>query len=173
MLALLGAGLAAPAGSAQTEPVTVFVVRHAEKGPETPDPDLTDAGRARAKSLGQLLGDARVGTIIASEYKRTQQTAAPLATALGLKTMVIGAGRGDSLVATLRALAPGSRALVVSHSNVVPGIVEQLSGEKPTELTDLDYDRLYVVTFGEGLKPTVLYLHYGAPSAGKGGAMRP
>jgi hypothetical protein len=29
---------------AQAVPVTVFVVRHAEKGPETPDPALTAAG---------------------------------------------------------------------------------------------------------------------------------
>lgn len=172
-LALFGALIAAPAGSAQTEPVTVFVVRHAEKGPETPDPDLTPTGQARAKTLVHMLGDAGVGTIIASEFKRTQQTAAPLAAFLGLKTRVVGAGHTDSLIAALRGLAPGSRALVVSHSNLVPGIVEQLSGVKPTELTDADYDRLYVVTFGEGQRPSAVYLHFGAPSAGKGGVMRP
>lgn len=160
--------------AAQTEPVTVFVVRHAEKGPGNPDPDLTDAGRARATALARALGDAEIGTIFTSEFKRTQATAAPIGELRHLTPIVIGAAKMDELVDRLRALAPGSRALVVSHSNVVPLIVERLSGQKVGELTDADYDRIYVVTLPPGGTPSVLYLHFGAPSAaGSGGAMRP
>ena len=171
MVGLLGS--VTPA-TAQTEPVTVFVVRHAEKGPGNPDPDLTDAGRDRAKALARVLGDAEIGTIFASEFKRTQATAAPIAELRHLTPIVIGAAKMDELVDRLRGLAPGSRALVVSHSNVVPLIVERLSGQKVGELTDADYDRIYVVTLAPGGTPSVLYLHFGAPSAvGTGGPMRP
>lgn len=163
----------ATAAVAQTEPTTIFVVRHAEKGPETPDPDLTPAGTTRASALAHMLGDVRVSAVFASEFKRTQQTAAAVATKLGLTTQVVPAGKMDELIGRLETLPTGSRALVVSHSNLVPAIVERLSGQKVAELTDADYDRIYVVTRIPGGGASVLYLHYGAPNAGTAGAMRP
>ncbi len=42
--------------------------------------------------------------------------------------------------------------------------------ERPT---DADYDRIYAVTLSPGAKASVLYLHFGAPSASGGGKMRP
>jgi broad specificity phosphatase PhoE len=172
VVAMVLAGLA-QRGAAQTDPVTVFVVRHAEKGPGNPDPDLNDDGRARATALAHLLGDAEVGVIFTSEFKRTQATAQPLATLRHLTSTVVGAAKMDELIDRLRGLAPGTRALVVSHSNLVPVIVERLSGQKVGELTDADYDRIYAVTLSPGAKASVLYFHFGAPSAAGGGRMRP
>jgi broad specificity phosphatase PhoE len=147
------------------EPVTVFVVRHAEKGPDGQDPSLNEVGRARATALAHALGDVKISAIITSQFKRTTETGAPLAQRLGLTPRVIDAGDLNALAAAVLGLAPGSRALVVSHSNLVPGIVERLSGEKVGELTEADYDRLFVVTVRRGSNPgTVLYLHYGAPA---------
>ncbi len=171
----LALGTMASAGGAvaQTEPVTVFVVRHAEKGPENPDPDLTAAGTARAAALAHVLGDAKVTAIITSEFRRTRATAVPLATKLGLTAEIIEAGKMDALMARLKGLSSGGRALVVSHSNLVPTIVERLSGQKVGELTDADYDRLYSVTLWPDGRATVLYLHFGAVAGGGGPAMRP
>ncbi len=149
---------------AQDGAITVFVVRHAEKGPGTPDPSLTEAGNGRARALAHTLRDQKIAAIFTSEFKRTQETAAPLGQALGIVTTVLGAAKTDELVAALKGLPPGSKALVVSHSNVVPVIVEKLSGQSVGELTDADYDRLYVVTLTPNAAATVLYLHYGAPS---------
>lgn len=157
----------------QAEPVTVFVVRHAEKGPDNPDPELTEAGRARAKALAHALADAEVTAIFTSEFKRTQLTARPLAELRHINPAILSAGKMDELVSALRALTPGTRALVVSHSNLVPTIVERLSGQKVGELTDADYDRMYVVSLTTGAKASVWYLHFGAPAAGGGGPMRP
>ncbi len=157
---------------AQERPTTVFVVRHAEKGAEGQDPSLTEAGRVRAGALAHLLGDAGVTAIFTSQFKRTIETGAPLASRAGVTPSVIGAGKNDELATAIRALPPGSRALVVSHSNLVPAIVEKLSGEKVGELTDLDYDRIYVVTLAPGGGGSVVYLHFGAPSASGGGPMR-
>ena len=140
------AGQAAQASS----PVTVFVVRHAEKGPENPDPSLSGEGLKRAEALARVLADARISAAFASEFKRTRETLAPLAAAGRLTTEVIPAAALDSLVGRVRALPPGSRAVVASHSNLVHLIVEKLSGIKLTPLTDLDYDRLFVVTLQGG-----------------------
>lgn len=149
--------------AAQDAQLTVFVVRHAEKGPENPDPSLTEAGRRRAAALARTLTDARVSALFASEFKRTQETLAPLARAAGLTTAVVSAGKMDDLIALLRALPPGSRAVVASHSNLVHLIVERLSGQKMPMLTDADYDRLVmVVVTGDGKGQTVVF-RYGEP----------
>ncbi len=172
MAAILGFAGVAPV-LAQNGPVTVFVVRHAEKGPGTPDPSLTDAGNARALALTHLLHDQKISAIFSSEFKRTQETAGPLGQALGVSTTVMGAAKTDELIAALKALPPGAKALVVSHSNLVGVIVEKLSGQKVGELTDADYDRLYIVTLRPNAPASVLYLHYGAPSPAGTGSMRP
>ncbi len=170
--AVVALTLAAPVAVAQPQAVTVFVVRHAEKGPEQPDPSLTPAGAARAAALATMLHDARITAIFASQYKRTQETAAPLATAAGVPVQVIDAGKTDALIAAIKALPGGHRALVVSHSNVVPAIVELLTGEKIAELTDADYDRLYVVTIRPDGGASAVLIHYGVPSPGGAAPMR-
>jgi len=149
--------------AAQDAPLTVFVVRHAEKGPENPDPSLTDAGQRRAAALAKTLADARVSALFASEFKRTQETVGPLARANGLTSTVVPAGRMDSLIAKLRALPPGSRAVVASHSNLVHLIAERLSGQKMPMLTEADYDRLVVVTVQGDGKGQLMVLRYGEP----------
>lgn len=148
------------AAQAPAASVTVFVVRHAEKGPETPDPSLTAEGRKRAETLGRVLGEARISAAFASEFKRTQETVVPLAAAAGLTTQVIPAAALDSLVRQIRALPAGSRAVVASHSNLVHLIVERLAGVKLTPLADTDYDRLVVVTLQDG-RGEVVVLKYG------------
>jgi len=164
LLPASGVGARASIPALPPDPVTVFVVRHAEKATDDPrDPNLSEAGRQRAVELARVLGDAGVTALFASEYRRTQQTLAPLAQARGLTTTVIGAGAMDSLVARLVGLPPGSRAVVASHSNLVNLIVKQLSGVEVKPLTDADYDRLYVVTLtGQGTG-TVTVLRYGEP----------
>lgn len=173
LVALLAAiAIPAPAAAQAAQPVTVFFVRHAEKGPETPDPSLTAEGEARAQALAFALRDARITTILVSQFKRTQETALPLARAIHVRPDPTDAGQVDDLVIRLKSLAPGTRALVVSHSNLIPAIIEKLTGVAVGEMKDADYDRLYVATLSPS-GASVLYLHFGAPSAGGlGGPMR-
>src|SRR6266446_2098902 len=70
--------------STATAQSTILIVRHAEKADATKDPDLSEAGRARSEGLAKTLRDANITAIYATEFKRTQQTAAPLAKALGI-----------------------------------------------------------------------------------------
>ena len=163
LLVLLVVLLMAGRAEAQTAPVTVFLVRHAEKGPENPDPSLTPAGQRRAATLGGILRDARVSVLFASEFKRTRETLNPIAEAMQITTTVIPAGQLDSLVSRIQALPPGTRAAVASHSNLVHLIAERLTGAKLPMLTDADYDRLLVLTItGKGTGEMVV-LRYGEP----------
>jgi broad specificity phosphatase PhoE len=165
--------VASAAASAQTDSaVTVFIVRHAEKVSAAVDASLSRAGEARAKELARMLEDAGITHIYVSQFKRTQETAVPLAKQIHRNPVIADAGRTDDLVAGLKALPPGSRALVITHSNLIPAIVEKLSGKTVSELTDTDYDRLYVVSVAPN-GGSVLYLHFGAPSpTGSLGPMR-
>lgn len=129
----------------------IFLVRHAERadttsgGPATmaADPDLSEAGRARAASLAAMLKDARISAIFVTEYKRTQQTAAPLAKALGLTPTVITSKDTPGLVAKLR--ETDGNALVVGHSNSVPDIITALGVKGAPSIADTEYDNLFIV----------------------------
>lgn len=143
---------------------SVILVRHAERadtmGGAAPtmanDPDLSDAGRTRAARLATMLRDAAITHIFVTEFKRTQQTAQPLAAALGLKPTVIKAADTKALLTQVRAATGG--VLIVGHSNSVPEIAAALSGTKPITIADDDYSNLLVVT--QGTKGSLLRLRY-------------
>jgi broad specificity phosphatase PhoE len=141
---------------AEKPPVTVFLVRHAEKGTEGADPSLTEAGKKRAESLAATLADSGITAIFSTEYKRTQETAAAVAKRLGVAVTTVPAKEFDALISKVRELAPGSRALVVGHSNTVPAAAAKLTGTKVAEMADTDFDRLYVATVRGGAGDVVL-----------------
>jgi phosphohistidine phosphatase SixA len=140
------AGVARPASPAAPGLTTVILVRHAEKAGLSGDVPLSAAGRARARRLATLLRDAGVKQIYTSDLTRTRQTAAPLASKLGLTPEPVPAEGLDALVAKLRALPAGAVALVVHHSNTLPTIVEKLGAPRPTGIAEDEYDRLLVLT---------------------------
>jgi broad specificity phosphatase PhoE len=158
---ILALGIAASSASAQQ---SVFLVRHAERADSTPakppamasDPDLSEAGRARAETLAAMLKDAKIAAIISTEFKRTQQTAAPLAKAVGVAVTTIKASENENVVKTVRSTA--GNVLVVGHSNTIPDIVKALGAPAPDPIRDDEFDNLYVVTLGT--TPTVVRLHF-------------
>ena len=133
-------------------PTVVMVVRHAEKAADQgSDPSLTEAGQARAQSLIEVAGDAGVTAIYSSQFKRTQETVAPLAAHLGLTVTTVEIS-GANLAAYPAMLAEqiltdhrGETVVVVNHSNTVPLIVEALGGVAVAEITEEEYDHFFVV----------------------------
>lgn len=103
LIALLSALL--PIADAAASP-TIYLVRHAERaaisGRVPTDTGLSHEGQARAQALASLLKDAGIAAIYTSEYRRTQETAAPLAKSLGIRPEVIPADDQRSLVAKLQ-----------------------------------------------------------------------
>ena len=162
-LFLAAAAVLATAVSASAQNA-IFVVRHAERadavggGPTmmANDPELSEAGKARAQSLAAALKDAGIKTVYTTEYKRTRQTAEPLAKALGIEVTVVPARDMPGLIEKVKA-APGN-VLVIGHSNTVGDVIARLGVTDPVKLTDDDYDNLFVVV--PGTKPTLVRLHF-------------
>ncbi len=140
----------------------VFVVRHAERADAgmaagtVADPDLSDAGRARAEALAAMLKDARIAAIYVTEFKRTRQTADPLARRLGIEPIVVSSKDTNGLVAQLK--SANGNVLVVGHSNTVPAIAKALGTDEHIAIGDAEFDNLLIVT--PGATPSVLRLRY-------------
>ncbi len=138
-------------GSRSSTPVTtVYLVRHAEKAAGGRDPGLSPAGEARAQALAHVLSEADIDAIYVTEYKRTQATAAPLASAAKIAPTHYAARASRSVADRILAESAGKRVLVVGHSNTLDEIAEGLGANGLSDLTEHQYDRLFVVhRFGE------------------------
>src|SRR5436189_1290576 len=138
------------------QPVVV-IVRHAEKAANSGnDADLSSAGRARAEALARILKDSGITAIFTSEFKRTQETAAPTATATHVTPTVVAAKDTAALVARLHQL--NDNALVVGHGDTIPNIIKALGINIPIDIPDPDYSELLIVILGD--KPQLFRLHY-------------
>ena len=143
---------------------TVILLRHADidAPPSGPAPDnhpLNAAGQARAQALAHVVGTAGVGTVYVSPAHRTQKTAEPLATALGVTPIQTPAL--STFASQIAAAGAGAVILVVGHSNTVPDLIAALGAASPVPLVQ-GHDDLFVATLGTG-SPQVLRLKYGAP----------
>ena len=146
---------------------TVVLNRHAEKQTGAiDDAPLSPEGELRAARLGQMFGDAeafgRVRKIYVTNTRRTQQTAASLAQRLDLKPVVVDARESaDDLARQVLRENRGGLAIVVGHSNTVPQLVAELSGnEKVPPIADEEFDTMYVVTVPTIGRASVLRLKY-------------
>ena len=151
----------------------IFLVRHAERADDAPgdpamtmdpdmakDPPLSEAGRARAFLLAQMLKDAGITQIHSTDFRRTRETAQPTAEGTELGVASYDASDLVGFAAKLRS-TPG-RHLVVGHSNTTPNLVEALGGDPGPSIEPLEYDRLYLVTVDGDRVRTVL-LRFGEP----------
>ncbi|MBH9552770.1 SixA phosphatase family protein [Inhella gelatinilytica] len=151
---------------AAAEPTQVIVVRHAERAAEPrDDPPLSPEGVARAELLAEMLQAANVTAIVTTAYRRTQETAAPLAKKRGLAPTIIPVRRGE-LPAHIAEVAAAVRqasgaVLVVGHSNTVTEIVAALSGSKPSPLCETSFSNLFVLS----PNAPALQLKFGKPDA--------
>jgi phosphohistidine phosphatase SixA len=143
--------LALSVANAAAQPV-VFLVRHAERADAGmaaakmagADPDLSGAGVARANSLAAMLKDARIRTVITTEFKRTKQTGEPVATAAGVSLTVVDSKDVAGLLKQVRSST--GNVLVVGHSNTLPEILKGLGVTEPITIGEDEFDSLFVVT---------------------------
>lgn len=132
--------------TAQNSPKTIYIVRHAEKQLQGQDPELAYVGEVRAKKLAQILEQEGIKRVLSTDYKRTRNTAQPTAAAAGLVVEYYDPKNQEAFVADLR--SSEGNILVVGHSNTVSQLANAFvsEGEKFADLTDLEYDFIYVVT---------------------------
>jgi phosphohistidine phosphatase SixA len=138
---------------------TVVLVRHAERLAEGQDPELSAIGVAHAERLAEILERAAIGAIYVSQAQRTQQTAAAVARATGIKPQVIEADKHKRLLRRLKWRHRGDVVLVVGHSNTVPLIADGLGAE--IGLVDAeDYSGLWIISYSRLRGTRLLTLRY-------------
>ena len=135
----------------------VFIVRHAEKASTGgKDPDLSVQGQNRADALAHILKDSQITSVFVTEFKRTQETAAPTARAANVSPTVVPANDVGVLVEKLRAL--NGNALVVGHGNTIPDLLKALGIATPVSIPEDEYTEIFAVLIGN--EPQWLRLHY-------------
>ncbi|KQW42742.1 MULTISPECIES: phosphoglycerate mutase family protein [unclassified Roseateles] len=159
---LLTFALAAPAAAL---PDLVVLVRHAERAAEPAgDPGLTLAGEQRAEALAQALAGLRVNAILTTQFRRTRDTAAPLAKAARLQPQVVDAkGAAHVQTVTDAVRAQTGVVLVVGHSNTVTAVLHALGGPKLADLCETSFHNAFVLQ--PGVEPRWARFSYGEPSA--------
>ena len=139
----------------QRSSTTVIFVRHADTdaadgGPDD-DPPLNERGRQRAELLADFLQDidvvAGVNAIYASDKRRTQETAAPLAKRLNITVEIADHLDTEGFMDDVLRDHGGEIVLIVSHSNTIAPLIDELHGSKrlPPFAPD-EFDRVYIVT---------------------------
>jgi phosphohistidine phosphatase SixA len=123
-----------------------YVMRHLNTPEGERDPDLTPAGKAAAERLVHWMHGKPLTAIYVSDFKRTRQTAAPLAAERGIAVKVYNPADTPALIALLR--AETGPVLIVGHSNTVPDIVEQLGGTRPGPLAHPDFGDIWTLAGG-------------------------
>lgn len=153
MRGLLAATLLLGVGCATVSP-SILVVRHADRDPGK-DPDLNAAGRARAEALIEPARRAGVVAVYHTQFKRTKQTAEPVALALRIPMFQVDiaanqeAAYAEALCKSIEASCPGKPVLVVSHSNTIPFLLKKLGVASPREIPDAEYGTIFIVTNGK------------------------
>ncbi|MDH3351587.1 MAG: histidine phosphatase family protein [Gammaproteobacteria bacterium] len=146
---------------------TIIFVRHAEKAAlPASDPGLSEAGRRRVAELTRQLIDADVvagiDAVYATAYRRTQETAAPVADALDLPIYTYDAADTETVLETILKNHKGKIILVVAHSDTVPVLIANLGASKKVPMIEEDeYDNIYIISIPWFGKTKTIRLRYG------------
>ena len=132
----------------------VIIVRHAERADagmasKETDPLLSEVGTARAGRLSTVLADAGIKAIYVTQYKRTQDTARPLADRLKITPELMPVSV-DALTDRLKSRHASDIVLIVGHSDTIPAIIKALGGPVVT-IPDNDFDNIFFMVPATGL----------------------
>lgn len=159
-VAVVGVFMAGPLARAAAAQEAVYIVRHAERANDESNSPLSAEGHARADRLAGMLRDAGITDIFVSEFERTAQTVAPLASRLGIAPTAVPADDPGALLRRIRRIGPKARVLVAGHSDTVPALLKALGCKPPVTIAKAEYDNLFVVVARGTAGPACLRLRY-------------
>lgn len=129
------------------EITTYYLIRHAEKdrsNPSVKDPDLNEEGRKRAQKWAEVFRDIDFDAIYSSDFKRTKETAKPIAKRKELKISIYDPH--NAYTQEFRRQTEGKTVLLVGHSNTNPDFVNKVIGEqKYADIADDENGSLFIV----------------------------
>lgn len=133
---------------------TIMLVRHAEKDvsdtADKNDPVLTAEGKQRAERLAKIAGKYKPGAIYSTDFKRTRDTAAPIAERRKKQIQIYDARKPQELVDAIMK-SRTKRFLVVGHSNTIPGLANLLGNKELFKnLDDAEHGAIWIVRIKNG-----------------------
>jgi 2,3-bisphosphoglycerate-dependent phosphoglycerate mutase len=147
--------LAGGAVQAQKRKITIILLRHAEKdlsdGGASSDPDLSPEGRRRAERLVRVIGKYKPMRLYATEYKRTRETAAPLAKKRNLTVKTYNPRELKALADEITSFKKGRRIVVVGHNTTTPALANLLAKtDQYQALLETEYDKIWIIRLKKG-----------------------
>lgn len=150
-------------GSIVAQKKIIVLVRHSEKDvfvANNPDPDLSAEGRERAQRLIKLVNKYRPSEIFSTNYKRTRQTAEPLAAKRKKEIQTYDPAKAAEMVSQMLA-SKTSRYLVVGHSNTIPALANLLAKKEVfRNLLDTEYGVFWVIRLNKGVMTKIEVFPY-------------
>lgn len=125
------------------EPRQIFLSRHMEKVVGAEDPALSPCGAAQAQAFADQLRETKLPLLLHTPYQRTQQTAQAFLKP-GRQLQSYDPRQVEPLLNQLNTMS--ENALVIGHSNTIPELVSQLTGQPVAALSEQDYGRIYILT---------------------------
>lgn len=165
LLAILAFILSFPVDAAAQSPTkTIVLVRHAEKMPavegDKGDQDLSPEGKQRAERLVKLFKKYKPHEIFATDYKRTKQTAEPIAKARKKEIQTYDPAKQADLVAKIMP-STTDHYLIVGHSNTIPALANLLAKKEIfRNLLDTEYSVFWVIRMKNGVVTKVEVFPY-------------
>jgi 2,3-bisphosphoglycerate-dependent phosphoglycerate mutase len=129
---------------------TFILVRHAEKADDgTNDPDLTREGEGRALKLAFMLKDTEIDAVYSTDYRRTKNTAKPLAEMQDLDVQQYEPNKPEEILRIIDQ-HKGKTVLMVGHSNTIPWTANLLLGKKVyDDFKESEYGIMLIVSVGK------------------------
>jgi broad specificity phosphatase PhoE len=153
-------------------PTRIYIVRHAEKAMDgSKDPALTSVGEDRAKTLATVLRNRKIERVYATETKRAEGTARPLADLM--RKPVLHYSNDTMPQFIIRVLDSAVNTLIVGHSNTILKILLDMGlNSTIKEIGDNEYDNMFIVSLRNqngrvGYTMKLDETHYGKSSAEK------
>lgn len=141
---------------------TIILTRHAETSGTGTDPNLSVAGQERATELARVLHNTVVRAVYATNYNRTKETAAPVATKNTLTTQIYDPVKLNALADTLLLQYRNRVVYVSGHSNTTNVLLNILTGSSLYGvIPETEYDNLYIVSVSAKGNAKVVHLKYG------------
>ncbi len=137
---------------------TIVLVRHAEKSAigspadmAKGDFELTPEGRERAERFARAVKKYRPQEIFATDYKRTRQTAEPIAKLRKKEVQTYDPAKQPDLAEKILK-SKTERFVIVGHSNTTPALANLLMKKDVfKQLPDPEYGVYWVIRFKKGV----------------------
>lgn len=141
---------------------TVILSRHAETTGIGSDPSLSTAGQERATELDRVLNNTVIKVIYSTNFNRTKETAAAIATSNSLTTQIYDANKLSQFADLILSQYHNQVVYVAGHSNTTNVLINQLIGSnKYGTIPDNEFDNLYIVSVSAKGNARVVHLKYG------------